>query len=89
MRNYRLSRPPHLLQRSTVHLDNVALVPASMLPLKGKWRAIANSLSYGETLIVLPYQAKQRHVARSVASRLRERGKHVTVMDSGHPLSAA
>lgn len=80
MRNYRLSRPPQVLRRSTVHLDNVALIPGSLLPLKAEWQAIANNLSTGETLIVLPSQMKQQHVARFVASHLRGKGRHVKMM---------
>ncbi len=81
MRKYRLSTPPHSLRRSTVHLDNVVLVPASLLPRKAEWQAIANGLPNGEMLIVLPYQAKQRHVARSVAAQLRQKGQRVRVMN--------
>jgi hypothetical protein len=82
MRNYRLSRPPQLLRRSTVHLDNVALVPASLLPFKAEWQAVANDLSKGEILIVLPHPNKQRRIAHSVATWLKAQGHRVTVTDS-------
>jgi hypothetical protein len=81
MRDFRLSRPPRLLRRSTVHLDNVVLIPASLLPLKTEWQAIANALPPGETLIVLPSHAKPQRVARSVAETLREKGQHVRLLD--------
>lgn len=80
MRNYRLSRPPHSLRRSAVQLDNVALVPASLLPLKAEWQAIANSLPRGEILIVLPSQAKQQRIIRSVVADLGHKGQQVRVI---------
>jgi len=64
MKKPRLSKPPRSLRRSAVPLDNVALVPASLLPFKSVWQAIANHLPHGDMLIVLPYQAKQQNVAR-------------------------
>jgi hypothetical protein len=54
MRPYRLSRPPRSLRRPTVHLDNVAVVPASLLPFRAHWQNVANELPDGEILIVLP-----------------------------------
>jgi hypothetical protein len=73
-------------------LDNVALVPAALLPFEEHWQKIANDLPYGDVLIVLPWQTKQRRVARFVALRLREKGKRVRVMGrdshaSGHERS--
>ena len=82
MKKPRLSKPPRSLRRSAVPLDNVALVPASLLPFKSVWQAIANHLPHGDMLIVLPYQAKQQNVARFVAARLREKGKHVKVINN-------
>jgi hypothetical protein len=39
---YHLSRPPKAVRKA--RLDNVALVPASLLPRKGKYQRIANNL---------------------------------------------
>lgn len=75
------SKSPHALRRSAVYLDNIALVPASLLPLRAKWKEIADSLPHGETLIILPSQRKQQCVAHSVASQLRAKGKLVAVID--------
>lgn len=80
MRTSRFSRTPQSLRRLSVHLDNIALVPASLLPLNPAWQVIANGLPYGEILIVLPSQAKQQRVAHLVASQLRTKGKHVRVL---------
>lgn len=77
---YRFRKAPRSLHRSGVHLDNVALVPASLLPIKAEWQAIANDLPRGQILIVLPCQATHQRVARSVASHLRAKGKHVKVL---------
>jgi hypothetical protein len=80
VRHYRLTRPPQAITRGGVKLDNVVLVPASLLPYKEHWQVIANDLPKGEFLIVLPCQAKPQIVAKSVASRLREKGMHVMVI---------
>jgi hypothetical protein len=41
--NYRLTRPPKAL-RNAKRLDNIAIVPASMLPFKTTWQKAANKL---------------------------------------------
>ena len=42
------------LQRPQVRLDNIALVPAHLLPRKAAYQAIANALPRGDILLVLP-----------------------------------
>jgi hypothetical protein len=42
------------LRRPQVKLDNLTLVPASLLPRKADYEAIANDLPRGEVLLVLP-----------------------------------
>src|SRR4051812_36885868 len=44
---YRLTDQPLLLRRRGLQLDNVALVPASLLPLKSEWQKQANELPQG------------------------------------------
>ena len=44
--------PPRALKRAK--LDNLALVPASSLPYRDEYQAIANSQPPGTTLVVLP-----------------------------------
>lgn len=80
MRSSRFSRASRPMRQSTVHLDNVALIPASLLPFKPHWQRIASDLPAGEILIVLPGQARQQHVARSVAAQLVANGTHVRVI---------
>ena len=52
MSTLRFRRPPAALRRAK--LDNVALVPGNLLPLKAKYQEIANRLPEGELLIVVP-----------------------------------
>jgi hypothetical protein len=40
--NYRFTRPPKALLKAK--LDNIAIVPASLLPLKTTWQKTANTL---------------------------------------------
>jgi hypothetical protein len=39
---------------AAVHLDNLALVPASLLPFKAQYQHLANTLPKGDILIILP-----------------------------------
>ena len=59
MRNtlsYHIGRPPRAIRKAK--LDNIALVPASLLPQKGKYQTIANNLPKGGVLIC---QTEQKH----------------------------
>jgi len=78
--------PPPALR--TAHLDNPAIVPASLLPEKAAWQALANALPAGSTLIVLPdkpgaARAALERVSRSLAAH----GSRVTTVEhDGRPL---
>jgi hypothetical protein len=62
-------------------LDNLVLVPASLLPLKGHYQAIANGEAPGTTLVVLPASdSLPRQALERVASRMQERGQPVRVL---------
>ena len=52
------SPPPRSLQRAK--FDNLALVPASLLPFKATWQQLANELPAGSTLIILPTSTSPR-----------------------------
>ena len=81
MKRWHRSQPPRALHRPGVKLDNIALVPASLLPQKAAFQAFANRLPPGELLVVLPPQeTKQRQTLEAVAELWRERGRHVTVV---------
>ena len=84
MKRLRFARPPRQLSRQRVKLDNIALIPASLLPYKEQWQEIVGDLPEGNVLIVLPGQAKQQRVIRSVASQFRQMGKYVSVISKVH-----
>ncbi len=80
-RYYRLRRPPAVLRK--VKLDNLAVVPASMLPFKHQWQQLANGLPEGSTLIILPTAMKRhRQPFERVARQLRKEGKQVTTVST-------
>ena len=48
------TNPPRALRRPDVRLDNLALVPVSLLPFKTEWQTVANRLPESGVLIILP-----------------------------------
>ena len=62
-------------------MDNLALVPASLLPFKSQWQAMANSLPKGTTLIILPtINTPPRKILQKVAITLETEGHHVATL---------
>jgi hypothetical protein len=79
MKSYRFTNPPRALRKSK--LDNIALVPASLLPFRQQYQEIANELPEGAVLICLPPSEKpQRLVLERVAANLRAEGYRVTTL---------
>ncbi len=77
----RVSPAPRPLRRRKTTLGNIVLVPASLLPFKAQWQAIANALPRGEVLVITPPMATpQRHATERVAAQLRARGWRVTAV---------
>ncbi len=75
----RLSAPPVPLRRAT--LDNLALVPGSLLPFKKEWQKLANQLPEGSTLVILPTSSTpQRKALEGTVSQLRGKGRPVRVV---------
>jgi len=74
-----IGKPPRAIRRAK--LDNIALVPASLLPRKGKYQTIANNLPRGGILICETGQ-KQRMttILEHVATFFRERGHFVRTL---------
>jgi hypothetical protein len=73
------ANPPVALRGAK--LDNIALVPASLLPLKAQWQRIANGLPRGDVLIILPARnTPQRKVIEAVAMLFSAKGRHVTTI---------
>jgi hypothetical protein len=81
MNRWHRTQPPRALRRPGVKLDNIALVPASLLPQKAAYQAFANRLPPGELLVVLPPSAsKEQQTLKAVAELWRDKGRHVTVV---------
>ncbi len=74
-----IGKPPRAIRKAK--LDNIALVPASLLFQKGKYQTIANNLPRGGILICETGQ-KQRltTILESVAQFFRENGHFVRTL---------
>jgi hypothetical protein len=71
----RLAPPPHALRRQGVRFDNIALVPASLLPYHRRYQTIANALPHGTVLLVWPRtRPAQRRLLVRLASGFAARG---------------
>lgn len=81
MSRYTFTSPPKALRRARP--DNLALVPASLLPFKAIYQQLANDLPTGATLIVLPKApGKPGHALGNVAHLLAARGHQVSVVSA-------
>lgn len=74
---YKISEPPARLKKAK--LDNIALVPASLLPLKGMYQHVANSYPTGSVLCIQSTQRQQKIMAK-VTSFFRDHGRSVITM---------
>ena len=73
--------PPRGLRKA--RLDNLALLPASLLPFKAEYQAIANQQAPGTTLVVLPtHDSLPRRTLEIVATQLQEKGQLVRTLTS-------
>jgi hypothetical protein len=71
--------PPRAVRTAT--LDNLAVLPASLLPFKAEYQAIANQQAPGTTLVVLPLgNSLSRRALERVVTRLQARGQPVSVV---------
>jgi hypothetical protein len=83
MNTVRFSRPPKALRRA--RLDNIALVPASLLPYKTQYQAVANQLPRGGVLVVIPSCAGHHpSTLATVVSGLRATGHTVVTLHANH-----
>jgi hypothetical protein len=74
---YRFTYPPKALRKAT--LDNIAIVPASMLPLKGTIHHLLNTLPQGAVFLChVSANAKQQRVLERVGEVFRQHGHAVT-----------
>jgi hypothetical protein len=75
MTQLRLTPPPRALRRRGVRLENIALVPASLLPYRRRYQSIANALPQGAVLLVLPRTSPvQRQLLVQLARGFAARG---------------
>jgi hypothetical protein len=74
-----ITPPPQAIRKAK--LDNLALVPGSLLPFKKEWQQLANSLPEGSTLIVLPTaKGSARTILEKVSQALKAKGRRVTTI---------
>jgi hypothetical protein len=78
-RNYHIVRPPRAVRKAK--LDNIALVPASLLFRKGKYQTIANNLP-GQGVLICQTDKKERisHILDRVAAFFRQNGHFVKTL---------
>jgi len=74
---YRFSDPPARLKKA--RLDNIALVPASLLPFKGTYQSVANTYPTGSVLCV-PGTIKQQKIIATITQFFRDHGRSVITM---------
>src|SRR5437660_1050925 len=75
----RISDPPARLRKA--RLDNLTLVPGSMLPYIDRCQQMANDLPANAVLIVVPTNnAPQKHRLLAVAKLLSQEGHQVRVV---------
>ena len=76
---YHFGRPPKALRKAK--LDNIALVPASLLFQKGKYQTIANNLP-GEGVLICQANKKEQitRILEHVATFFRQKGHFVKTL---------
>jgi hypothetical protein len=73
---YRFTNPPKALFNA--RLDNIAIVPASLLGLKALWQTTANTLPQGGVLLCHSQRnTRQRKLLERVEETFREQGHAV------------
>jgi hypothetical protein len=85
LNRYRLTRPPKALR--SAKLDNIAIVPASMLPLKGTIQPLLNNLPHGAVFLChVAENVKQKRVLERAGEVFKQHGHAVTNMPMEHVL---
>ena len=73
---YRLTNPPQVILNA--QLDNIAIVPASMLGMKSLWQMAANTLPKGGVLLCHTQQnTRQRRLLERIGETFRQQGHAV------------
>ncbi len=75
------NNPPATPKGPNFKSDNLALVPASLLPFKHEYQAIANGLPQGDILVVIPAnKTVSDNLMEKVISGFENRGHKVTTL---------
>jgi hypothetical protein len=73
---YRLTNPPKALLKA--RMDNIAIVPASILGMKALWQTAANTLPKGGVLLCHTQQnTRQRRLLERIGETFRQQGHAV------------
>ncbi len=76
---YHIGKPPRAIRK--VKLDNIALVPASLLYRKGKYQTIANNLPRQGVLLCEAHKKERiSHILERVADFFRQKGHVVKTL---------
>ena len=76
---YQIVRPPRAVKHA--QLDNIALVPASLLPKKGTYQTIANNLpGQGVLLCQIDNTERITRILEHVAAFFRQKGHVVKTL---------
>jgi hypothetical protein len=79
---YRLTNPPKALLKA--RMDNIAIVPASMLPLSETLKGKVNTLPKGGVFLCYAKEnSRQRKILERVEETFREQGHAVKSMSLG------
>jgi hypothetical protein len=85
---YRLTNPPKALLNA--RLNNIAIVPASMLPLPHTLKEQVNTLPKGGVFLCYAKEnSRQRKILERVGETFREQGHAVTSMSVGEVYKTA
>ncbi len=77
--NRDFTAPPRVVRKAK--LDNLALVPDSLLPFEKERQELANQLPAGSTLIILPSSdSSARRTLEKVSSMLKAKGHRVRTL---------
>jgi flavorubredoxin len=77
-------RPPRALRKAK--LDNLVLVPASMLPFKEQYQQLANEQQQGTTVVILPAaDSPTRTTLEAIAATHRAKGRQVATVSRRSP----
>jgi hypothetical protein len=58
----------------------VALVPASLLPYKKEWQAVANGMPKGSVLLCPTTNPRQQKIFEQVSAHMKNKGHHVRTL---------